>query len=337
MGVTICLGESLYGFDVWAPWEKPWAFGRFWVRPQVQCTAESCAFHFHAGWLKPHDGWWQQVQWPLSGWHEDQGSTNWRDQAWEEGECMALIYSVCVLSRFSRGLLIATPWTVACQAPLSMGFPRQEYWSGLPCPPPGDLPYPGIEPVFLKSPALASVFFTTNATWEALIYSWGQQTMAWQPDPAHHQFLQIKFYWNPVPSILLLIAYGCFHAKMEELSSHNRDHMSCKAQKIYYLALYRKNLAVLWSIECTLTSVNVLQLQVLGFPDGTVVKNLPAKQKTWVWSLGSEDPLEAGMATYSSILAWEIPWTEEPGGLQSIGSQRVGHAWVTNTFTFLRV
>ena len=55
------------------------------------------------------------------------------------------------------------------------------------------------------------------------------------------------------------------------------------------------------------------------------VKNLPAMQETWVRSLGSEDPLEEGTATHSSILAWRIPWTEEPGGLQSIGSQRVGH------------
>ena len=48
---------------------------------------------------------------------------------------------------------------------------------------------------------------------------------------------------------------------------------------------------------------------------------LPAMQETWVWSLGQEDPLEKGMATYSSILAWRIPWTEEPGGLQSVGSE----------------
>ena len=54
-----------------------------------------------------------------------------------------------------------------------------------------------------------------------------------------------------------------------------------------------------------------------------VVKNLPALQETWVQSLGQEDPLKKGMAIYSSILAWRIPWTEEPGGLQSIGSQRV--------------
>ena len=63
--------------------------------------------------------------------------------------------------------LFATPWTVARQAPLSMGFSREEYWSGLPCPPPGDLPDPGIEPKSLMSPALAGGFLTTSATWEA--------------------------------------------------------------------------------------------------------------------------------------------------------------------------
>ena len=57
--------------------------------------------------------------------------------------------------------------TVVHQAPLSMGFSRQEYWSGLPCPPPGDLPGPGIEPTSLMSPALAGRFFTTSTTWKA--------------------------------------------------------------------------------------------------------------------------------------------------------------------------
>ena len=56
-----------------------------------------------------------------------------------------------------------------------------------------------------------------------------------------------------------------------------------------------------------------------------MVKNLPTMQQIWVRSLGQEDPLEKGMATHCSILAWRIPWTEEPGGLQSMGSQRVGH------------
>ena len=63
----------------------------------------------------------------------------------------------------------------------------------------------------------------------------------------------------------------------------------------------------------------------MGFFSGSAVKNLPAKQETWVQPLGQEDPLENEMATHSSVLAWEIPWTEEPGRLQSMGSQRVGH------------
>ena len=60
------------------------------------------------------------------------------------------------------------------------------------------------------------------------------------------------------------------------------------------------------------------------------VKRLPAMQETQVPSLGRENPLEKEMATHSSILAWRIPWTEEPGGLQSTGSQRVGHNWATS-------
>ena len=62
-----------------------------------------------------------------------------------------------------------------------------------------------------------------------------------------------------------------------------------------------------------------------------MVKNLPARRETWIRSLTQEDPLEKEMATHSSILAWRIPWTEEPGGLQSMGSQRVGYEWATNT------
>ena len=60
-----------------------------------------------------------------------------------------------------------------------------------------------------------------------------------------------------------------------------------------------------------------------------MVKSLPAMQETWVQSLGQEDPLEEEMPTHSSILAWEIPWTEKPDGLQSMGWQRVGHDLVT--------
>ena len=63
------------------------------------------------------------------------------------------------------------------------------------------------------------------------------------------------------------------------------------------------------------------------------VKNLPAMQETRVWFLGQEDPLEKGMATHSSVLAWRIPWTEEPSMLQSKGSQRVRRDWTTNIFS----
>ena len=66
-----------------------------------------------------------------------------------------------------------------------------------------------------------------------------------------------------------------------------------------------------------------------------LVKHVPAIQETWVQSLGWEDPLEKEVATHYSILAWRIPWTEEPGGLQSMGSQRVRHDWATNTHTHI--
>ena len=84
-----------------------------------------------------------------------------------------------VLGHFSLVPQCASLWTVACQAPLPMEFSRQEYWSGLPCPPYGDLPDPGIKPTSLVSPGtrdtnpclLAGGFFTTHPTWEALVIS----------------------------------------------------------------------------------------------------------------------------------------------------------------------
>ena len=74
---------------------------------------------------------------------------------------------VCMLNRFSHVQLFATLWTKAHQAPLPMGFSRQEYWSGLPFSSSGDLPDPGIDLTSLMSPALAGRFFTTSTTWEA--------------------------------------------------------------------------------------------------------------------------------------------------------------------------
>ena len=125
-----------------------------------------------------------------------------------------------------------TPWTVAHQASLSMGFSRQEHWVGLPFPMPQDLPDPGVKPASPVSSALAGGFFT-------------------------------------------IVPKNDFGGK-------------------------RKNKHGSYLVAQT-------------------VKNLPAMQETWVLSLGREGSLEKGMATHASILAWRIPWTEEPGGPQSWG------------------
>ena len=89
---------------------------------------------------------------------------------------------VCVLSWVR---LFVTRWTLANQAPLSMGLCRQEYWVRLPCPPPGDLPDPGLEPASLLSPALAGGFFTTSATQEAQAFHTGGIQVVFK----HHCYL----------------------------------------------------------------------------------------------------------------------------------------------------
>ena len=116
-------------------------------------------------------------------------------------------------------LTLCNPMTVAHQVPLSMGFSRQEYWSGLPCPSLGDLPHPWIEPVSLLSPALAGGFFTISATWEAQGYSHifkATRAGCMQPDglkvsscncatssDLHHFLLNKHLHFLPAPSIIL--------------------------------------------------------------------------------------------------------------------------------------
>ena len=94
----------------------------------------------------------------------------------------------------------ATLWTVAHQAPLSMRISRQESWSGLPCPPPGDLPSLGIKPVPLKSPAMAGRFFTTSAAWEAR--SWDKSPHIQYPLHSYLYTLELS-----VVRLLFLFAY----------------------------------------------------------------------------------------------------------------------------------
>ena len=130
-----------------------------------------------------------QVHVPEAHW----GQTNWNVGVWNREQFIARppeetrwlmpwkAYSSLkgVLSRFSRVRLCAAPWTLVCQAPLSMGFSRREHWSGCLAPPPGDLSNPGIKPASLTSPALAGRFFTTSANPEGFQQSvlkgrWGE-------------------------------------------------------------------------------------------------------------------------------------------------------------------
>ena len=97
----------------------------------------------------------------------NEGSVAWSLLFIEDLLCAKYLACVCMLSRFNSVQLFATLWTVACQAPLYMGFFWQEYWTGLPCPPPGNLPIPGMEPAPLTSSALAGRSFITSAIWES--------------------------------------------------------------------------------------------------------------------------------------------------------------------------
>ena len=95
----------------------------------------------------------------------------------QEGKALKETDAACVPSRFSHDRLFVTPWTIAHQTPLSLALPRQEYWSGLPCPSPGDLSEPEMELASLTSLASAGEFFTTSAWWAAVhgvAQSWTQ-------------------------------------------------------------------------------------------------------------------------------------------------------------------
>ena len=99
---------------------------------------------------------------------------------------------------------------------------------------------------------------------------------------------------------------------------------------LFYILLFARKINTL--TFCLLVKINVFTSLV-----AQMVKNLPAIQETQVQSLSREDPLEKEMATHSSILAWKIPWTEEPEGLQSMGSQTVSHDLATEQYKYKRI
>ena len=112
---------------------------------------------------------------------------------------------------------------------------------------------------------------------------------------------------------------GWLLSQKRKLEVHFTLRQLCHKLSYFPSVLLRAHSSFLKIIPSTLTSL-VAQ----------TVKRLPTIWETWLWSLGWEDPLEKEMATHSSILAWKIPWMEEPARLQSMGSQRVGHNWATS-------
>ena len=110
------------------------------------------------------------------------------------GILMSLTACLCVLSYFSHVWFFVTLWT--CQAPLSMGFSREEHWNGFPCPPPGNLPASGIETTFLNSPAFARGSFTTRATWEA-----------------RYRLVLLHYYYFLPPCLLVLNLFLCSYIR----------------------------------------------------------------------------------------------------------------------------
>ena len=107
-----------------------------------------------------------------------------------------------MLNCFSCVWLFVTPWTVACQAPLPMGFTRRAYWSGLPCPHPGDLPDPGIEPMSLVSPAVANKFFTTTPPGKPLSQNAAAAAKSLQSCPTLCNPIDGSPPGSPIPGIL---------------------------------------------------------------------------------------------------------------------------------------
>ena len=107
-----------------------------------------------------------------------------------------------------------------------------------------------------------------------------------------------------------------------QLSSMQCNYGIVKKKKKKYRSCCQMGCGILWNLEQFLSTTYKHASLV-----AQTIKHLPAMWETWVWSVGQEDPLEKEMATHSSTLAWKIPWTEEPGRLQSMWLQRVGHDW----------
>ena len=156
-----------------------------------------------------------------------------------------------------------------------------------------------LQPHGLQGSTVHGIFQARGLKWVAISYSTDLllSLLHWQADslPLHH----LGSPYTKIPFIYLIQCYSNY-------------------------CLYMYNLSNKWIYHAY-----VFVYDNVGLPSGSEVKYLPTMQETWVRSLGWEDPLEKGMANHASILAWEIPWTEEPGGLQSMGLQK-GQIWCSD-------
>ena len=216
--------------------------------------------------------------------------------------CVCICVCVCVCA-LSCDQLFSTQWTKALQAPLSMAFSRQEYWSRLPFPSPRDLPNPGIKPTSLVPPVLAGKFFYHWATWKAYIY--GKHIYIWKR----------KAYIYVCVCVCVCILFQIFfHYRASLVALLVKNPPALQETQVQFLKIcWRRDRLPLQYSWASL----VAQL----------LKKPPTVWETWVQSLGWEGPLEKGKG-------YPLQYSGLENSMDSMASQRVRHNWVMFTFTY---
>ena len=213
-----------------------------------------------------------------------------------------------------------------------MGFSRQEYWRELPLPFLGDLPDPKdwtcvswIASRFFTAKPQGKPLFLLLKMWICWVLRWSFTDLGLGMISSSAKLLKLflRFWTSFFPSRkwINICFIGLIWAFLVQLVK-NLPAM----QKTCVRSLGWEN--ALEKVKSTYSSI--LAWRIPWTYTAQRLKHLPGMLETWVWSLGREDPLEKEMATHSSTLAWRIPWREEPGGLQSMGLQRVAHNWATS-------
>ena len=143
-------------------------------------------------------------------------------------------YFCCLVAKLCQA--ISTPWTVDCQAPLSIVFPRYDYWSVLPFPSPGDLPNPGIDLGSLMSPALAGGFVTTSNAWEAqgLLCTKSLQSCLTLCDPLYDSLPGSSVHGILQASILEWVAMTSFRGSPQQMAWTCISYVSCTGKRVLY-------------------------------------------------------------------------------------------------------